>query len=435
MLEHYDEIAPLLERKALELNARGPYKLTEEFLTGIVQEVNAAGRGALGKVATANDVSERTVRRWLAEARGTWPAVSVDKRPNGTYRVRWREFAGGPQLTRTFARKRDADALDRDMQHALQHGSYVDPAQGTVPLVQMMAEHIERQPGRYNTKRNAVPGRSVMLVATSVSGRSARSALPDMQAFVAVLDRSLSAHSVATVWRFVRQTTRAAHLDGVIGRDPCAGVKLPRHEGDELLVPTVGEVVALRDAASPDFAVAIVLGAGLGLRAAEAAGLTLDRINFLRREVRIDRQWHGALNRFEPVKAAASNRTIPAGDSVLEAMALHVERHGAGDHGVLLHAGGRPLARNRMSWRWSHTAANVRPELTFHALRHHYASSLISAGCSIVAVQRALGHSSASITLNTYGHLMPSDADRIRTAVDVAWAEDSVRTDGAHSAR
>ena len=203
-------------------------------------------------------------------------------------------------------------------------------------------------------------------------------------------------------------------------------MKLPRHDGEEQVVPTVAEVAALRDAASADFAVAVVLGAGLGLRAAEAAGLTLDRVDFLRREVRVDRQWHGALNRFEAVKAPASNRTVPAGDSVSEAMALHVERHGTGDHGVLLHAGGRPLARNRMGWRWRRAASAVGSELTFHALRHHYASSLISAGCSIVAVQRALGHSSASITLNIYGHLMPSDADRIRTAVDIAWrAEES----------
>ena len=148
--------------------------------------------------------------------------MSVDKRPNGTYRARWREFAGGPQLTRTFARKRDADAFDNDMRHALQHGNYVDPAQGTVPLVRMIAEHIDRQPGRYNTKRNAdwSLGHARRYFGDRPIGQLRTS---DMQAFVASLDRELGAHSVATVWRFVRQTTRAAHLDGVIGRDPCRG--------------------------------------------------------------------------------------------------------------------------------------------------------------------------------------------------------------------
>lgn len=42
-----------------------------------------------------------------------------------------------------------------------------------------------------------------------------------------------------------------------------------------------------------------------------------------------------------------------------------------------------------------------------HDLRHFFASGLIAAGCDVVAVQRALGHSSASITLTAYSHLWP----------------------------
>jgi integrase len=47
-------------------------------------------------------------------------------------------------------------------------------------------------------------------------------------------------------------------------------------------------------------------------------------------------------------------------------------------------------------------------------------------------VQRALGHASASTTLDVYGHLWPGDEDRIRAAVDQALggpAEDSLRTE------
>ena len=35
-----------------------------------------------------------------------------------------------------------------------------------------------------------------------------------------------------------------------------------------------------------------------------------------------------------------------------------------------------------------------------HDLRHFYASGLFAAGCDVVTVQRALGHASASVTLN-----------------------------------
>jgi site-specific recombinase XerD len=37
--------------------------------------------------------------------------------------------------------------------------------------------------------------------------------------------------------------------------------------------------------------------------------------------------------------------------------------------------------------------------------RHCNASALIAAGCDVVTVQRALGHSKATTTLDTYSHL------------------------------
>jgi integrase len=58
-----------------------------------------------------------------------------------------------------------------------------------------------------------------------------------------------------------------------------------------------------------------------------------------------------------------------------------------------------------------------------HDLRHFYASGLISAGCDVVTVQRALGHASASVTLGTYAHLWPSAEDRTRAAVAGMLAE------------
>ncbi|MFV0309466.1 MAG: tyrosine-type recombinase/integrase [Desertimonas sp.] len=102
---------------------------------------------------------------------------------------------------------------------------------------------------------------------------------------------------------------------------------------------------------------------------------------------------------------------------------------------MLVHVDGRPLNSNRWGWRWEQTAKAAEVACRFHDLRHHSASSLLSAGCSIVAVQRALGHSAASITLDQYGHLMPSDHDRIRAASGRAWSqsEDSLRTPGAGS--
>jgi integrase len=56
-------------------------------------------------------------------------------------------------------------------------------------------------------------------------------------------------------------------------------------------------------------------------------------------------------------------------------------------------------------------------------VRHFYASGLIRAGCDVVTVQRALGHSSAAVTLTTYSHLWPDANDRTRKAAGDLFAE------------
>jgi hypothetical protein len=77
----------------------------------------------------------------------------------------------------------------------------------------------------------------------------------------------------------------------------------------------------------------------------------------------------------------------------------------------------------------------VKNTYRLHDLRHFYASGLIAAGCDVVTVQRALGHSNASITLNTYSHSCPDADDRTRKAAAglvaqaLGPAADGLRTD------
>ena len=54
--------------------------------------------------------------------------ASIDKRRNGTYRARWREFSGGLQKTRQFDRKGDAENFLDGVRGDLVRGLYIDPA-------------------------------------------------------------------------------------------------------------------------------------------------------------------------------------------------------------------------------------------------------------------------------------------------------------------
>jgi integrase len=49
------------------------------------------------------------------------------------------------------------------------------------------------------------------------------------------------------------------------------------------------------------------------------------------------------------------------------------------------------------------------PHVTLHTLRHTHASQLIRSGVDILTVSRRLGHSKATVTLNTYGHLLTTE--------------------------
>ncbi|WP_255605626.1 tyrosine-type recombinase/integrase [Mycolicibacterium xanthum] len=54
------------------------------------------------------------------------------------------------------------------------------------------------------------------------------------------------------------------------------------------------------------------------------------------------------------------------------------------------------------------------PSITPHDLRHSAASLAVSAGANVKAVQRMLGHATASMTLDTYADLFDEDFGRSR---------------------
>ncbi len=64
-------------------------------------------------------------------------------------------------------------------------------------------------------------------------------------------------------------------------------------------------------------------------------------------------------------------------------------------------------------------AARLPQRLSWYDLRHTCASLLIREGASVKAVQKQLGHATASITLDTYGHLFPDELDALGRLEDL----------------
>ncbi len=60
------------------------------------------------------------------------------------------------------------------------------------------------------------------------------------------------------------------------------------------------------------------------------------------------------------------------------------------------------------------------PDIRFHDLRHTCATLLLAKGVHAKLVQELLGHSTISITLDTYSHVPPSMGDTATGAMDEA---------------
>ena len=170
----------------------------------------------------------------------------------------------------------------------------------------------------------------------------------------------------------------------------------------------------------------VVTQAGLGLRIGELLALRDVDVDFLRRTVQADTQLApGARTRSDP-KTPRSRRIVPLPQVVGDVLAAHMQTWKPAPDGSLFYT--RDLNPYRHDYYGSIIfgkavkAAKLPAGTTSHALRHHYASVLLAAGESVVAVAERLGHENAALVLTTYGHLMPDREDHTRRAVDDAWS-------------
>lgn len=235
--------------------------------------------------------------------------------------------------------------------------------------------------------------------------------------------------SVEVVYRWVAAIFKAAVGDQLIGASPCNRIALPKREDGEVVPLTAFQVQQMADACPDRYralvvVVVVVVAAGTGLRQGECFGLSVDRVDFLHRQVRVNRQLIGVragVPEFGPPKSKAGFRTVPLPDVVSTVLAEHLARYRRGSSDLIFTSSyGTPLRRNTAGEMWHRAAgkADLPEWATFHDLRHFYASLLISRGCSVKTVQRRLDHQSAMETLDTYGHLWPDSDDETRSAVD-----------------
>ena len=136
----------------------------------------------------------------------------------------------------------------------------------------------------------------------------------------------------------------------------------------------------------------------------------------------------GAPPQVSPPKTAASYRTVPLPQVVVDELAAHLAAFPASRF-VFTTAQGDALRRTAFAatvWCPAIKRTGLPTGTGFHSLRHYYASLLIRHGESVKVVQTRLGHASAAETLDSYSHLWPDSEDQTRLAVDSILGAQSV---------
>lgn len=354
--------------------------------------------------------------------------ASIEKRKTEGGDVRWdvryRDPSNRPRR-KTFRRKADADRFAAVTEADKARGSWVDTSDRTT-VAEYARAWAAIRPHRPSTARRVSSLIETHIAGTDLGDRRLAHVRPsEVQAWATDRSRVLAPSTLRNLVSLLRSIFASAALDRLVATSPVVRLQLPRHERPRVVPLTVEQVRALADAMPERNRPMVLAQAGLGLRIGELLALRVEDVNFLRRTVRVETQIApGAKVRSDP-KTPRSKRTVPLPAFVGDALAAHMGAFPPAEDGSLFTTRFGAVYRHDYYGTRIFSEAVRRAGLpegtTSHDLRHHYASVLLAAGESVVAVAERLGHENASLVLSTYGHLLPDSEDRTRRAMDAAW--------------
>jgi integrase len=365
--------------------------------------------------------------------------ASIAKRVDGRWRARYRD-SRGREHARHFIRRIDAQRWLDSVTTAVQTGTYVDPVLGKITVAEWserwLAGQAHLKPSTYEryasvVRKHVLPEWGELALA-DVSHA-------DVQAWVSRLTAGHSASTARKAHRVLSLILSLAVRDGRLVKNPADGVRLPRepqndrryltHEQVRELASVCADPAASvakrrseRGHTAADYELVVLFLAYTGVRFGEMAALRVRRLDPLKRRVEIAEavtSVNGALVWGTPKGHARRWVSVPG--FVAERLGEHVAGRRPDDL-VFTSPQGEPLRAGNFR-RDVFTPATRRAGLDGlvpHGLRHTAASLAIAAGADVKVVQQMLGHKSATMTLDLYGHLFDDRLDEVADALDRA---------------
>lgn len=313
--------------------------------------------------------------------------VSDEPAPNfSEYAEIWRENYIKP-LRRASTYERYGNILTR----------YVNPAIGSMPVDEIRRKHI----------------RDLLLKVHRAGGsRSTIAIIRDVISGVmgyAVEDEIIDANPVTGILKRLK-----------LERDKSLQVIPLSHEQVDLFLTTCRKV-------DPDYYVFFLMAFRTGMRLGELLALKWACIDWNEKNILVEKSYRRGV---EAGTKTDKNRLVDMSDQlILELKKLYAARKreglAAGAGGpvvdIIFHRDGKHMEQNfiRRVFKRILKKAGMR-ETKLHITRHTFASLLLTSGVSPVYVKEQLGHSSIDITVDIYGHLIPSSHKKTINLLDNA---------------
>lgn len=360
----------------------------------------------------------------------------IDKRTTRSgearYEVRVRGN-DGKERSRTFRTKKEAERHERAHHAAIDSGVWIDPRAGRVTLTAWSSEwqrtvvHLRPKTRKIydvNLRNHILPTLGDYELA-KLTPSMLRAWLSDVTAKVGRRGKPIAAATVAQAYRTLNRILAAAVDDELLGRNPLQGVKPPQVEPQPMRFLTHDEVATLVAAVDVRYRSFVYVAAYAGLRAGELIALRRFHLDLLRRTITVVEQVQYIDRRYvvSSPKSAAGRRSVALPRIVADELEEHLRGlPSQGTDALVFPApeGGYVHLENfrKRVWLPAIEQAGLAP-LRIHDLRHTCASLAIASGADVKVLQRMLGHASASLTLDRYGHLLPGQAESVADRLDV----------------
>lgn len=241
--------------------------------------------------------------------------------------------------------------------------------------------------------------------------------------YTLLLNKEVGAYTIQKIHTLLHSSLNLAIETGVIGRNPVSYTHPPKTPDTEMAILNENQVSKfLLSIIGHRWEAVFHLALVTGMRQMELLGLKWDDLDWIRQTIKVERQLARQDKtglKFLGPKTKFGKRTVALGDKTILVMRSHYERQQAerqvaGDNWVengLIFTnsiGGAIYPRNLLREFYKILKIAGLPKIRFHDLRHTAASLMLNAGIPVIVVSRRLGHSKASITLDIYGHLIPT---------------------------